>query len=172
MSHVTTFLTPMLHVTLSLMSHVEFKKCPCRCVDVRGLGPHSCRSVLPWSLQLHGATQVLLHEALGQGSPGSQRSADGQGRTLEEDPIGHGGRGGKIAQGTLGGLPKGFSSSSSSSRQLTSGDLEGVWRALDGGFPMSHVDFKKWQCQMSLSRIFFNVACRIKEMTMSPVTTF
>ena len=26
--------------------------------------------------------------------------------------------------------------------------------ALDGGSPMSHIDFKKWQCHMSLSLIF------------------
>ena len=34
-------------------------------------------------------------------------------------------------------------------------------RALDEGPPMSHVDFKKWQCRMSLSLIFPNVTCRI-----------
>ena len=33
--------------------------------------------------------------------------------------------------------------------------------ALDGGRPMSHVDFKKWQSSMSLSLIFPNVICRI-----------
>ena len=33
--------------------------------------------------------------------------------------------------------------------------------ALDGGSPMSHVDFKKWQCRMSLSLILLNVICRI-----------
>ena len=27
--------------------------------------------------------------------------------------------------------------------------------------PMSHVDFKKWQYHMSLSRIFPNVTCQI-----------
>ena len=32
---------------------------------------------------------------------------------------------------------------------------------LFGGFPMSHVDFKKWHCRMSLSLIFFNVTCRV-----------
>ena len=30
--------------------------------------------------------------------------------------------------------------------------------ALDGGSIMSHVDFKKWQCHMSLSLIFLNVS--------------
>ena len=34
---------------------------------------------------------------------------------------------------------------------------------------MSHVDFKKWQCCMSLSLIFPDVPCRIKEICMSPV---
>ena len=33
--------------------------------------------------------------------------------------------------------------------------------ALDGGVPISHVDFKKWQCRMSLSLIFADVPCRI-----------
>ena len=33
--------------------------------------------------------------------------------------------------------------------------------ALDGGPVMSHVDFKKWHCRMSLSLIFPNVTCRI-----------
>ena len=32
---------------------------------------------------------------------------------------------------------------------------------LDRGPPMSHADFKKWQCCMSLSLIFPNVTCRI-----------
>ena len=32
-----------------------------------------------------------------------------------------------------------------------------LYGVLDGGSPMSHVDFKKWQCRMSLSLIFFNV---------------
>ena len=36
--------------------------------------------------------------------------------------------------------------------------------------PMSHVDFKKWQCHMSLSLIFPNVTCRIYEKAMSHVT--
>ena len=44
--------------------------------------------------------------------------------------------------------------------------------ALGGGSPMSHVDFKKWQCRMSLSLIFLNVTCRISEKAMSHVTTF
>ena len=38
MSHVTLFLPPC-HMSLSPMSHVEFKKWSCRCVDFRGLGP-------------------------------------------------------------------------------------------------------------------------------------
>ena len=33
--------------------------------------------------------------------------------------------------------------------------------ALNGGSPVSHVDFKKWQCCMSLSLIFHNVICQI-----------
>ena len=36
-----------------------------------------------------------------------------------------------------------------------------VLGALDGGPPMLPVDFKKWQCRMSLSLIFPNVACQI-----------
>ena len=32
---------------------------------------------------------------------------------------------------------------------------------VDGGSPMSHVHFRKWQCHMSLSFIFLNVTCRI-----------
>ena len=32
---------------------------------------------------------------------------------------------------------------------------------LDKGSPMSHVDFKKWQCRMSLSLTLLNVACQI-----------
>ena len=31
--------------------------------------------------------------------------------------------------------------------------------ALDQGSPMSHVDFKKWQCRMSVSLIFSNATC-------------
>ena len=38
------------------------------------------------------------------------------------------------------------------------GPLMGV---AGGGGGMSHVDFKKWQCRMSLSLIFPNVICRI-----------
>ena len=34
--------------------------------------------------------------------------------------------------------------------------LERSIGALDGGTPMSHVNFKKWQCRMSLSLIFLN----------------
>ena len=34
-------------------------------------------------------------------------------------------------------------------------------RALEGGSPMSHVDFKKWQSHSSLSVTFLNVTCRI-----------
>ena len=34
--------------------------------------------------------------------------------------------------------------------------------ALDRGVPMSHVDFKKPQCRISLLLIFHNVTCRIK----------
>ena len=41
--------------------------------------------------------------------------------------------------------------------------------ALHGGAPMSHVDFKKWQCRMSLLLIFSNVTCRIEEKAMSQV---
>ena len=37
---------------------------------------------------------------------------------------------------------------------------------------MSHVDFKKCQCRMSLSRIFRNVPFQIYEIAMSHVTTF
>ena len=37
----------------------------------------------------------------------------------------------------------------------------GVTGALDGGVPMSHVDFKKWQCCMSLSLGNHHVPCRI-----------
>ena len=37
-------------------------------------------------------------------------------------------------------------------------DIEG---ALDGASPMSHVDFKKWQCHMSMPLIFHNVTCQI-----------
>ena len=33
--------------------------------------------------------------------------------------------------------------------------------ALDGGVPMSHVDFQNWQCRMSLSLINAYVPCRI-----------
>ena len=42
--------------------------------------------------------------------------------------------------------------------------------ALDGGSPMSHVDFKKWQCCMSLSLIFSNVTCQNQEKALSHVT--
>ena len=35
------------------------------------------------------------------------------------------------------------------------------------GVPMSHVDFKKWQCHMSLSLLFLYVICRIYETRMS-----
>ena len=34
---------------------------------------------------------------------------------------------------------------------------------------MSHVDFKKWQCRMSLSHIFPNVTCQIQEKAVSHV---
>ena len=44
-----------------------------------------------------------------------------------------------------------------------------MW-ALDGGSPVWHVYFKKWQCCMSLSLIFPNVACRILAKGMSHVT--
>ena len=37
---------------------------------------------------------------------------------------------------------------------------------------MSHLDFKKWQCRMSLSLIFAKITCRIKERAMSHVTIF
>ena len=33
--------------------------------------------------------------------------------------------------------------------------------ALDVGSPMLHIDFKKWQCRMSLSLIFPDVTCQI-----------
>ena len=42
--------------------------------------------------------------------------------------------------------------------------------ALDGGSPMSHVDFKKWQSRISLSFIFRNVTCQFLEKDMSHVT--
>ena len=51
--------------------------------------------------------------------------------------------------------------------------------ALDGGggrgggegrVPMSHVEFKKWKCRMSLSLINPYVPCLIQEMAMSHVT--
>ena len=38
MYYVTMILSPC-RMSLSRMSHVEFKKCQCRCVDFRGLGP-------------------------------------------------------------------------------------------------------------------------------------
>ena len=38
---------------------------------------------------------------------------------------------------------------------------EGSMVALDWGSPMSPVDFKKWQCRMSLLLIFPNVTCQI-----------
>ena len=41
---------------------------------------------------------------------------------------------------------------------------------LDGGSPMSRVDFMKWHCCMSL--IFLNATCRILEMNMLHVTIF
>ena len=39
--------------------------------------------------------------------------------------------------------------------------------ALDGGSPMSPVDFKKWQCLLSLS---FKCPCRFLKILMSLVT--
>ena len=41
-----------------------------------------------------------------------------------------------------------------------------------GGVPMSPVDFKKWQCHMSLPLSYARVACQIQEMTMSHVTIY
>ena len=41
---------------------------------------------------------------------------------------------------------------------------------LMGGSSMSHVDFKKCQCRMSLSLIFHNITCRFQEKVMSHVT--
>ena len=38
--------------------------------------------------------------------------------------------------------------------------------------PLSHVDFKKWQCRMSLSLIFPNVTCQIQGEVMPNVTKF
>ena len=38
MSHVTIILSPC-HMSLSLMSQVDFKKCPCHPVDFRGVRP-------------------------------------------------------------------------------------------------------------------------------------
>ena len=49
----------------------------------------------------------------------------------------------------------------------TKGALDG-----GGGGPMSHVDFKKCQCRMSLSLNTSPVPCRIEEMSMSHVTIF
>ena len=43
---------------------------------------------------------------------------------------------------------------------------------MGGGGGVPNVDVKKWQCRMSLSLIFLNVPCQIKEMNMSHVTTF
>ena len=40
MSHGTIIFSPC-RMSLSLVSHVEFKKCPCRLVDFRGLGPYT-----------------------------------------------------------------------------------------------------------------------------------
>ena len=39
--------------------------------------------------------------------------------------------------------------------------LPALCEALDGGSPMSHVNFKKWQCCMSSSFILPNVTCQI-----------
>ena len=44
--------------------------------------------------------------------------------------------------------------------------------AHDGGPPMLHVYSKKWQCRMSLSLIFSNVTCQIKEKSMLHVPLF
>ena len=44
--------------------------------------------------------------------------------------------------------------------------------ALDGGSPMSHVDFMKWQCRMFLSLILPNVECknRLRHYNYKPLT--
>ena len=47
-----------------------------------------------------------------------------------------------------------------------------IFGALARGVPMSPVDFKKWQCRMSLSLIYAHVSCGIKEMTMSHVAIY
>ena len=39
MSHITKSIPPPLHMCLSPMSHVEFKKCPCHPVGLRGQWP-------------------------------------------------------------------------------------------------------------------------------------
>ena len=46
--------------------------------------------------------------------------------------------------------------------------------ALDrgGGVATSPVDFKKYQCHMSLSLIYSHVACQIQEIGLSHVTIF
>ena len=58
----------MSHVTMSLspMSHVEFKKCQCRPVDFRGQGPYridgSCTmgaAIVPQLSQLGGQARPL-----------------------------------------------------------------------------------------------------------------
>ena len=55
--------------------------------------------------------------------------------------------------------------------------LLAVWGAIDGmggggGVLMSHVDFKKCQCPMSLLLIFPHVTCRIYQIIVSPITIF
>ena len=40
MSHVNILFSPC-HMSLSPMSHVECKKCPCRPVNFRGQGPYN-----------------------------------------------------------------------------------------------------------------------------------
>ena len=42
MLHINTIFLPLCRMSLSLMSHVEFKKKPCRCVEFRHLGPYQC----------------------------------------------------------------------------------------------------------------------------------
>ena len=44
---------------------------------------------------------------------------------------------------------------------LVTDPVAGNAGALDRGVPMSHVDFKKRQCRVSLLIIFLNVTCRI-----------
>ena len=48
-------------------------------------------------------------------------------------------------------------------KPLSMYNISELGRLMGGGGrgPMSHVDFKKWQCHMSLSLIFPNVTCRI-----------